>query len=322
MQKNRLSQIVANSIVSTIRPLETSSSLSEMTCVYGMRCSYARPVMRSLRHARFAYLWNPIKLLGKIFAPVRSSSIETAALSVPLFLMTTIYFRSLMIIGPLSRVFCLPNTSARPHARTPAPLTLFLHLAHAHFRGCAIMNKYKLPPLEHPQAHAHAPTDQPLDSGDQTAAAAAAAVPSVDGNDAAHGAFPVSVAASGEAFKNAAFGHKQHAPPPSTSSSQSTTTTTATATTTTATPPNSSTKPPRTRRLTKDYAGFVRDFNYMKPYARRPDGSYAPDTLCVLCRRLPPMLVFFPCQHRCVCDACIQTYDISPDPTRSTAAWR
>lgn len=74
------------------------------------------------------------------------------------------------------------------------------------------------------------------------------------------------------------------------------------------------------QRLTKNYKELARDFRMLKPFTRLPDGTYPPHTRCVFCEIGTPKTVFFPCQHKCVCDICIKLHDISSDHGRS-GAW-
>ncbi|RQM23834.1 hypothetical protein B5M09_003749 [Aphanomyces astaci] len=60
------------------------------------------------------------------------------------------------------------------------------------------------------------------------------------------------------------------------------------------------------KSMISDYMTEVDKFNMAKPYARRPDGTYE-DAACVVCKQQPTHMVLFPCQHKCVCDACIQS---------------
>lgn len=75
------------------------------------------------------------------------------------------------------------------------------------------------------------------------------------------------------------------------------------------------------RRMTQNYHELVRDFQMLKPFTRLPDGTYPPETRCVFCEIGSPKTVFFPCQHKCVCDVCIQLHDISSDRSHASA-WR
>lgn len=73
--------------------------------------------------------------------------------------------------------------------------------------------------------------------------------------------------------------------------------------------------------LTKNYLELVRDFRQLRPYTRRPDGKYPSDTLCVYCVHERPTSVFFPCQHMCVCNDCIEANNITTDYS-SPSDWR
>lgn len=75
------------------------------------------------------------------------------------------------------------------------------------------------------------------------------------------------------------------------------------------------------QHLTKNYKELARDFRMLKPFTRLPDGTYPLGTRCVFCEIGAPRTVFFPCQHKCVCDICIKLHDISTDRSRSSA-WR
>ncbi|KAJ0396524.1 hypothetical protein P43SY_003735 [Pythium insidiosum] len=72
--------------------------------------------------------------------------------------------------------------------------------------------------------------------------------------------------------------------------------------------------------LTKNYLHLVKDFERLKPFARLPDGSYPRDVLCVFCEAHTPMSVFFPCQHKCVCEICLKSEEIGASST-GTRAW-
>ncbi|KAK1932411.1 hypothetical protein P3T76_011995 [Phytophthora citrophthora] len=73
--------------------------------------------------------------------------------------------------------------------------------------------------------------------------------------------------------------------------------------------------------LTKNYLELVRDFQQLQPFTRRPDGKYPTDTRCVYCVDAKPTSVFFPCQHMCVCNDCIQLNNISTDYSSTTDWW-
>ncbi|TMW66042.1 hypothetical protein Poli38472_003807 [Pythium oligandrum] len=74
------------------------------------------------------------------------------------------------------------------------------------------------------------------------------------------------------------------------------------------------------KRLAKNYDNFVKDYNSLKPYARRRDGTFPSDTRCVFCKYHVPIIVFFPCQHKCVCNICLRSYDIGVD-TSNPNTW-
>ncbi|DAZ94369.1 TPA: hypothetical protein N0F65_001103 [Lagenidium giganteum] len=71
--------------------------------------------------------------------------------------------------------------------------------------------------------------------------------------------------------------------------------------------------------LTKNYIEIARDFTLMQAFNRLPDGTYPPDTKCVFCGVGVPVAVFFPCQHRCVCDMCINRHSIAPANRKPSA---
>ncbi|KAH7492326.1 uncharacterized protein KRP23_1237 [Phytophthora ramorum] len=70
--------------------------------------------------------------------------------------------------------------------------------------------------------------------------------------------------------------------------------------------------------LTKNYLELVKDFRQLRPFTRRPDGKYPADTRCVYCVNARPTSVFFPCQHMCVCNDCIEVNSISTNYTSAT----
>ena len=56
----------------------------------------------------------------------------------------------------------------------------------------------------------------------------------------------------------------------------------------------------------QDYVGLSRIYAIERPYA-----DYASSVKCVLCRVNPdPVQVFYPCQHRCVCNSCIESQQV------------
>ncbi|CAK4725071.1 hypothetical protein LEN26_016352 [Aphanomyces euteiches] len=67
------------------------------------------------------------------------------------------------------------------------------------------------------------------------------------------------------------------------------------------------------KSMVTDYLGEVEKFNAAKPYARQPDNSYL-DTLCICCKQRRTHMVFFPCQHKCMCDLCIKGLKVGWPP--------
>ncbi|RLN73621.1 hypothetical protein BBJ28_00005368 [Nothophytophthora sp. Chile5] len=74
-------------------------------------------------------------------------------------------------------------------------------------------------------------------------------------------------------------------------------------------------------KLTQNYPELVKDFKQLQPFTRRPDGKYPGDTRCVYCANARPTSVFFPCQHMCVCNDCIEQNSLSPDYSPSAEWW-
>ncbi|RLN86753.1 hypothetical protein BBJ28_00012529 [Nothophytophthora sp. Chile5] len=73
-------------------------------------------------------------------------------------------------------------------------------------------------------------------------------------------------------------------------------------------------------KLAQNYAELVKDFKQLRQFTRRRDGKYPGDTRCVYCANARPTSVFFPCQHMCVCNDCIEQNNLSPDYSPS-AEW-
>ncbi|KAF0683335.1 Aste57867_24611 [Aphanomyces stellatus] len=59
------------------------------------------------------------------------------------------------------------------------------------------------------------------------------------------------------------------------------------------------------KSMISDYVSEVDRYNHAKPYARRPDNTY-PKATCVYCHVNLCHMVFFPCEHKCICDACLE----------------
>jgi hypothetical protein len=67
------------------------------------------------------------------------------------------------------------------------------------------------------------------------------------------------------------------------------------------------------RRLNADYLALAREHAQRQRFTRDPvSGAFPPASLCVLCREREPAGVFFPCEHRCVCVACVAAHAIGP----------
>ncbi|GMF65104.1 unnamed protein product [Phytophthora lilii] len=74
-------------------------------------------------------------------------------------------------------------------------------------------------------------------------------------------------------------------------------------------------------KLVKNYRALASSFKYLKPFTRGPDGTYPAKTVCVLCASIKPTSVFFPCQHMCVCNKCIDSNDMSPTFSLNLERW-
>lgn len=58
----------------------------------------------------------------------------------------------------------------------------------------------------------------------------------------------------------------------------------------------------------QDYLGLVKIYNLQRPFLDR-----AHSIPCVLCQRVVPEDIFFPCEHKVVCRGCIQREQVCPD---------
>lgn len=52
----------------------------------------------------------------------------------------------------------------------------------------------------------------------------------------------------------------------------------------------------------QDYLGLAKIYKIQKPYR-----NYNSDIKCILCHKNKPTMVLYPCQHRCICDQCLQS---------------
>ena len=65
------------------------------------------------------------------------------------------------------------------------------------------------------------------------------------------------------------------------------------------------------QKLNKNYVHISSDYRQRKKYQRGADGRAFPaDAVCVMCRASPPTDVFFPCDHRACCRACVAQHNI------------
>lgn len=71
----------------------------------------------------------------------------------------------------------------------------------------------------------------------------------------------------------------------------------------------------------KNYRALASSFKYLQPFCRNTDGKYPAKTVCVLCATGKPTSVFFPCQHLCVCNKCIDGNDMSPEFSMDLDRW-
>ena len=71
---------------------------------------------------------------------------------------------------------------------------------------------------------------------------------------------------------------------------------------------NTEDSPETTARKNRSYLQMARLYKVYRPYS---DPAYKPK--CVLCRKVEPIDVFFPCEHRCVCRPCIKKEQICDD---------
>lgn len=58
----------------------------------------------------------------------------------------------------------------------------------------------------------------------------------------------------------------------------------------------------------QDYLGMIQIYNLQRPFLDR-----AHNINCVLCQKVVPEDIFFPCEHKVVCRGCIQREQVCPD---------
>jgi len=68
-------------------------------------------------------------------------------------------------------------------------------------------------------------------------------------------------------------------------------------------------------RLNQDYLALAREYVRLKPYT-----DHNRKTSCVLCTKAEANVVFFPCEHRCVCKSCVKNEKICEDRIASTVS--
>ena len=61
-------------------------------------------------------------------------------------------------------------------------------------------------------------------------------------------------------------------------------------------------------RLNQDYLALAREYIRLKPYT-----GHSHKTVCVFCAKAEANIVFFPCEHRCVCKSCVKIEKICED---------
>jgi len=62
--------------------------------------------------------------------------------------------------------------------------------------------------------------------------------------------------------------------------------------------------------LNANYGNMIMDWSSQSLYARGSDGAYEANIKCVMCKIETVSHIFFPCQHKCVCHACLRKLNI------------
>jgi len=70
------------------------------------------------------------------------------------------------------------------------------------------------------------------------------------------------------------------------------------------------------QKMNKNYADLARDHLDRTPYTRQGDKTYLVGPACILCSKREATTVFFPCEHKCVCDKCIRRLNIGHQSKR------
>ena len=68
-------------------------------------------------------------------------------------------------------------------------------------------------------------------------------------------------------------------------------------------------------RLNQDYLALAREYTRLKPYT-----DHNSRVTCVICSKFDANIVFFPCEHRCVCKTCIKNEKICEDRMLSSVS--
>ncbi len=64
----------------------------------------------------------------------------------------------------------------------------------------------------------------------------------------------------------------------------------------------------KSQAMNTDYLSDMDKYNLVRSYSLRPDTKSYDYMKCILCMRDECHMVFFPCQHKCVCNKCIANF--------------
>ncbi|EQC37137.1 hypothetical protein SDRG_05364 [Saprolegnia diclina VS20] len=70
----------------------------------------------------------------------------------------------------------------------------------------------------------------------------------------------------------------------------------------------------QSQSMTTDYITDIDRYNSAKPFSRRSDKTFDPEARCIMCKTQKILMVFFPCEHKCVCNKCL---DYHPPVTKT-----
>ncbi len=80
------------------------------------------------------------------------------------------------------------------------------------------------------------------------------------------------------------------------------------------------------QKFNKDYGDIATEYmNYAKYLAsdgEHVEGGTKKSRKCIMCKKRPCTVVFFPCRHACVCESCRSEHGIGTTDTAVRAAWR